>query len=74
MFSTRVADADGLVVRTAPQNRVIFFGMNQGEGDLATDDNDGANPFADLCDRRAMSMAMDREAIRQAAMRGRSQL
>ena len=69
----RVADADGLVVRTAPQNRVIFFGMNQGEDDLATDDVDGANPLADLRVRRAMSMAIDREAIRQVVMREQSQ-
>ena len=41
-----VADADGLVVRTASQNRVNFFGMNQGDDDLATDDVDGANPLA----------------------------
>ena len=30
----RVAETDGLDVRTAPQNRVIFFGMNQGDADL----------------------------------------
>ncbi len=28
----RVDDSDGLQVKTAPQNRVIFFGMNQGDG------------------------------------------
>jgi len=32
----RVADTDGLDVRTAPQNRVIFFGMNSGDADLKT--------------------------------------
>jgi peptide/nickel transport system substrate-binding protein len=37
----RVADTDGLVVKTAPQNRVIFFGMNQGADDLANDNVEG---------------------------------
>jgi peptide/nickel transport system substrate-binding protein len=37
----RVANADGLVVKTAPQNRVIFFGMNLGADDLANDNVDG---------------------------------
>ena len=48
--------------------------MNQGDDDLATDGDDGANPLAVLRVRRAMTMAIDREAIRQAAMRGQSQL
>ena len=38
----RVNDADGLVVKTAPQNRVIFFGMNQGAEDIEADNVDGA--------------------------------
>jgi peptide/nickel transport system substrate-binding protein len=69
----RVADADGLDVRTAPQNRVIFFGMNQGDADLATDDVDGKNPFADKRVREAMLMSINRDAIRQVVMRGQSQ-
>ncbi len=69
----RVADADGLDVRTAPQNRVIFFGMNQGDADLATDDVDGKNPFADKRVREAMLMSINRAAIRQVVMRGQSQ-
>ncbi|MEO0819486.1 MAG: ABC transporter substrate-binding protein [Pseudomonadota bacterium] len=69
----RVEKADGLVVRTAPQNRVIFFGMNQGADDLASDNVDGKNPFADATVRRAMNMALNRDAIRQVVMRGQSQ-
>lgn len=57
----RVAGTDGLVVKTAPQNRVIFFGMNQSEG-----------PLADVRVRRAMSMAINRDAIKQVVMRGQS--
>jgi peptide/nickel transport system substrate-binding protein len=69
----RVANADGLVVKTAPQNRVIFFGMNLGADDLANDNVDGSNPLADVRVRRAMNLAIDRDAIRQVVMRGQSQ-
>ncbi|WP_171177399.1 ABC transporter substrate-binding protein [Ruegeria sp. HKCCD8929] len=69
----RVAGADGLDVRTAPQNRVIFFGMNQGDEDLANDNVDGKNPLADVRVRQAMSMAINRDAIKQVVMRGQSQ-
>ena len=69
----RVADADGLDVRTAPQNRVIFFGMNVGDEDLANDNIEGANPLADVRVREAMSMAINREAIQKVVMRGQSQ-
>ena len=68
----RVADADGLDVRTAPQNRVIFFGMNSGDADLANDNVDGANPLSDVRVRKAMSMAINRDAIQQVVMRGQS--
>ncbi|MDD9977628.1 MAG: ABC transporter substrate-binding protein [Boseongicola sp.] len=69
----RVNAADGLVVKTAPQNRVIFFGMNQGAADLEADNIEGANPLADVRVRKAMSMAINRDAIRQVVMRGQSQ-
>ncbi|MEM8596758.1 MAG: ABC transporter substrate-binding protein [Pseudomonadota bacterium] len=68
----RVEGADGLLVRTAPQNRVIFFGMNQGSDDLATDNVDGRNPFKDALVRKAMNLAINRDAIRQVVMRGQS--
>jgi peptide/nickel transport system substrate-binding protein len=68
----RVAGADGLQVITAPQNRVIFFGMNQGDADLKADDVDGKNPLADVRVRRAMSMAINRDAIRTVVMRDQS--
>ncbi|NRA99580.1 MAG: ABC transporter substrate-binding protein [Rhodobacteraceae bacterium] len=68
----RVRDADGLDVRTAPQNRVIFFGMNVGDADLTKDSVEGANPLADARVREAMSLAINRDAIRQVVMRGQS--
>lgn len=69
----RVNAMDGLVVKQAPQNRVIFFGMNQGADDIEADNIDGKNPLADLRVRQAMSMAIDRDAIRQIVMRGQSE-
>jgi peptide/nickel transport system substrate-binding protein len=69
----RVNAVDGLIVKQAPQNRVIFFGMNQGADDLESDSIDGANPLADVRVRRAMSMAINRDAIRQVVMRGQSE-
>ena len=69
----RVGDQEDLTVKTAPQNRVIFFGMNMGDEDLANDDVEGANPLADVRVREAMNLAIDREAIRQVVMRGQSQ-
>lgn len=69
----RVAGSDNLVVRTAPQNRVIFFGMNSGDDDLGSDNVDAANPLADLRVRQAMNMAINRDAIKQVVMRGQSQ-
>ncbi|MBW4708355.1 ABC transporter substrate-binding protein [Roseobacter sp. YSTF-M11] len=68
----RVAGTDGLDVRTAPQNRVIFFGMNVGDEDLANDSVEGANPLADVRVREAMNLAINRDAIKQVVMRGQS--
>ncbi|QFT60792.1 Periplasmic dipeptide transport protein precursor (plasmid) [Sulfitobacter sp. THAF37] len=69
----RVNNADGLTVKQAPQNRVIFFGMNQGADDIEADDVEGKNPLADAKVRKAMSMAINRDAIQQVVMRGQSQ-
>ena len=69
----RVNAAEGRVVKKAPQNRVIFFGMNQGADDLEADNVDGANPLADVRVRKAMSMAINRDAIQQVVMRGQSE-
>ena len=68
----RVAGTNGLDVRTAPQNRVIFFGMNLGDADLTSDNVDGKNPLADVRVRQAMSKAINRDAIKQVVMRGQS--
>ncbi|MEM8823081.1 MAG: ABC transporter substrate-binding protein [Pseudomonadota bacterium] len=69
----RVAETEGLVVKTAPQNRTIFLGVNVGADDLERDNVDGANPLADVRVRRAMNTAINRDAIRQIVMRDQSQ-
>lgn len=69
----RVAQTDGLDVRTTPQNRVIFFGLNQGDADLKTDNVEGKNPLADVRVREAMNIAINRDAIQKVVMRGQSQ-
>jgi peptide/nickel transport system substrate-binding protein len=69
----RVDGTDGLVVKSAPQNRTIFLGMNIGADDIERDDVDGANPLADVNVRRAMNQVINRDAIRQVVMRDQSQ-
>ncbi len=68
----RVGGTDGLIVATAAQNRVIFFGMDVASDDLDKDDVEGANPFADVRVRQAMNIAINRAAIQQVVMRGQS--
>ena len=69
---SRVDNEPNLKVMTAPQNRTIFFGMNVGKDDLATDNVEGKNPFADKKVREAMNIALNREAIQQVVMRDQS--
>jgi peptide/nickel transport system substrate-binding protein len=69
----RVQNADGLTVKKAPQNRVIFFGMNMGADDIEADNVEGKNPLADVRVREAMSKAINRDAIQQVVMRGQSE-
>ena len=69
---TRVDNDSGLKVIKAAQNRVIFFGLNQGDKDLKTDNIEGKNPFADVRVRQAMNIAINRAAIQKVVMRGQS--
>ncbi|UCH38896.1 MAG: ABC transporter substrate-binding protein [Gammaproteobacteria bacterium] len=65
----RVSGQSGLKVVTAAQNRVIFFGMNVGDSDIESDNVSGKNPFADIRVRKAMNMAINRDAIKKVVMR-----
>lgn len=68
----RVDKQDNLKVIKTSQNRTIFFGMNVAAEDLDNDNVDGKNPFADVRVRKAMNMAINREAIQKVVMRGQS--
>jgi peptide/nickel transport system substrate-binding protein len=52
--------------------RTIFIGMDQSSEELKYADVKGRNPFKDLRVRRALNLAVDREAIRRVTMRGLS--
>ena len=57
----RVVSTAGLKLITAAQNRIIFFGLNTADG-----------PTADVRVRRAMNLAINRDAIKRVVMRGQS--
>ncbi len=53
--------------------RVIFIGMDQHSPELLYSNVKGRNPFKDVRVREALSLAVDREAIKRVTMRGLSQ-
>jgi peptide/nickel transport system substrate-binding protein len=61
-----------LKVNLGPENRTIFLGMDVSSPELKTSNVKGKNPFADKRVRQAINMAIDREAIKRAVMRGQS--
>ena len=61
-----------LKVVEGPEVRTIFFAPDVGSPELKYSNVKGKNPFADKRVRQAMSLAMDREAIRRNIMRGMS--
>ncbi|HET7669931.1 MAG TPA: ABC transporter substrate-binding protein [Burkholderiales bacterium] len=52
--------------------RTIFIGLDQHNNELQYSSVKGKNPFKDVRVRRALNMAVDREAIRRVTMRGLS--
>ena len=68
----RLEKTPALKVNLGPENRTIFFGMDVASPELTTSNVKGKNPFADKKVRQAMNMAIDREAIKRAVMRGQS--
>lgn len=68
----QVSKVPGLTLSVGPENRAIFFGMNVAGNELASSDVKGRNPLADLRVRRAISIAIDRQAIQRDVMRGQS--
>ena len=68
----RLEKTPNLKVNSGPENRTIFFGMDVASPELKTSNVKGKNPFADKRVRQAINMAIDREAIKRAVMRGQS--
>jgi peptide/nickel transport system substrate-binding protein len=68
----RVSKTANLKVNFGPENRTIFLGMDVASPELKTSNIKGKNPFADKRVRQAVNMAIDREAIKRAVMRGQS--
>jgi peptide/nickel transport system substrate-binding protein len=61
-----------LKVLEGVENRSIFIGMDQYSEELQYSSVKGKNPFKDVRVRKALNMAVDREAIRRVTMRGLS--
>jgi peptide/nickel transport system substrate-binding protein len=61
-----------LKVLDGQENRTIFIAMDQHNDELKYSSVKGKNPFKDIRVRKALNMAVDREAIRRVTMRGMS--
>ncbi len=66
----RIKNDPKLKVLEIAQDRTIFLGMEQSRNELRSSDVKGKNPFADARVRKAVNMAIDRDAIRRVTMRG----
>ena len=68
----RLRSDSKLKVLDGPEVRTIFFAPDVGSPELKYSNVKGKNPFADKRVRQALSMAIDREAIKRNIMRGLS--
>jgi peptide/nickel transport system substrate-binding protein len=68
----RVGKTANIKINLGPENRTIFFGMDVASPELQSSNIKGKNPFADKRVRQAINIAIDREAIKRAVMRGQS--
>lgn len=69
---TRLRTEAKLKVLDGHEVRTIFIGMDQHSDELKYSSVKGKNPFKDLRVRKALNLAVDREAIRRVTMRGLS--
>ncbi len=69
----RVQSNQALKVVTGPENRTIFFGMDQHRDELPGSNIKGKNPLKDQRVRQALYQAIDIDAIHKVVMRGLSQ-
>ncbi len=68
----RLGKEKGLKVVNGPEVRTIFLAPDMGSPELKHSSVKGKNPFADKRVRQALSLAIDREAIKRSIMRGMS--
>jgi len=68
----RLRRNDKLKVIDGHEVRTIFIGLDQHNDELLFSSVKGRNPFKDVRVRRALNMAVDREAIKRVTMRGLS--
>jgi peptide/nickel transport system substrate-binding protein len=68
----RLKNTPNIRVTTGAENRGIFLGFNVGAPELKSSDVRGKNPFADKVVRKAMNLAVNRDAIQRVVMRGQS--
>jgi peptide/nickel transport system substrate-binding protein len=68
----RLTRTAGIRIHQQAELRTIFLGMDQNRPELLKSDVRGRNPFQDVRVRRAVEMAIDRQAIQRTVMRGQS--
>jgi peptide/nickel transport system substrate-binding protein len=68
----RLRKNDKLKILDGHEVRTIFIGLDQHNEELAYSSAKGKNPFKDVRVRRALNLAVDREAIKRVTMRGLS--
>jgi len=69
---TRLRGDPKLKVLDGHEVRTIFIGMDQHSPELLYSNVKGKNPFKDVRVRKALNLAVDREAIKRVTMRGLS--
>ena len=69
---TRLRNDPKLKVLDGHEVRTIFIGLDQFSEELKYSNIKGKNPFKDVRVRKALNLAVDREAIRRVTMRGLS--
>src|SRR5262245_17860645 len=68
----RLARESAVRLAQGPENRVLFFVMDQWRDELLYSNVKGRNPFRDVRVREAFASAIDAEALKASTMRGQS--
>ena len=69
---TRLRNEPKLKILDGHEVRTIFIGLDQHSAELKYSSVKGKNPFKDVRVRKALNLAVDREAIKRVTMRGLS--